>query len=336
VGYAIGTGECAALIQEALRNAEKHVEQLFGKMYRTQQIQSDHYAMSAMTPYYQGVAVRVTPARVKNAKAKIIEPFFNTINRKYCQLMLNWSGFGITSNKEKQANADYINAHKKSFPNFAGVCKQIDAFIQRDREEKVARYTELFEHMPAEHKVELSQEEFLLLFGEKTGYKNTLQGNGLKITIRGQKRDYDCFDLTFRDHFAQKWEIRYDPSDLTKVLAVNEDETLRYVLEEKYVQPMALVERKAGDKAQLDRVEKFNESLIQNIVDWREENWNNLHGIPEIDTHETDTLRKLIITDSRGQHKDRRNDRNARQLVTSIADAETVESINETNFYNLY
>jgi hypothetical protein len=337
VGYATGTHECAALIQAALRNAEKHVEQLFGQMYRTQQIQSDRYALSAMQPYYEGIAKHVTPTKAKNAKAKIIEPFFNTINRKYCQLMQNWSGFGITSNKDKQANADYINEHKKAFPDFNGVCKQIDAMVQRDREEKVARYTELWEQMPVEHKIELSHENYLLLFGEKKKDQNTLQGNGLRVTIKGQRRDYDCFDLSFRDHSSQKWEIRYDPDNLEKVLAVNEDETLRYVLEEKYVQPMALIERKEGDKAQLDRVNEYNKSLIKSIVDWREDNWNNLHGLPAIeDTQESDTLRKLLITDSRGQHKDRRNERNSRHKLSAIADAEVVKEINETDFYNLY
>ena len=41
IGYAIGTHETPELIQEALRDAAKHTEILFGQMYRTNQLQSD-------------------------------------------------------------------------------------------------------------------------------------------------------------------------------------------------------------------------------------------------------------------------------------------------------
>ena len=39
---------------------------------------------------------------------------------------------------------------------------------------------------------------YLLNFGAETGFKNVLEGCGLRPTILGMKRDYDCFDLTFR------------------------------------------------------------------------------------------------------------------------------------------
>ena len=45
------------------------------------------------------------------------------------------------------------------------------------------------------------------------------------------------------------------------MLAVNEDGTRRYMLSEKYVQPMALAYRKPGDYEQLERVQSFNKQL---------------------------------------------------------------------------
>jgi hypothetical protein len=329
LGYAVGTHETPALIQEALRNAEKHVQELFGQMYRAQQIQSDRYAISKMTPYYAAIAEKVTPARAKNAKSKIIEPYFNSINKKYCQLMKNWSGFGITSDKEKQPNTEYLNKYKSTFPDFTGVCKQIDQIIQIERNEKIGRYKELWEKMPEEHKIPMSYEKYLLAFGETTGYKNALQGSGLKVTIQGQKRDYDCFDLSFREHSYEKWEVRFDPDDLTKVLAVNENETLQYMMEEKYVQPMSLIERKPGDHEQLQRVHKYNEQLRQHVIDIRSNNADNLSGTIE-SINELDTLFKLQLTDSKGQHKNRRNDHRA---IT--ADAVVVEE-NENDFYDIF
>jgi hypothetical protein len=309
VGYAIGTHETPELIQQALRNAAGHTQELFGKMYRTAQLQSDRYAIKKLTPCYGGMAEKVTPARAKNAKAKIIEPYFGSINKRYCQLLPNWSGFGITSDREKQPNVEFLNKYKAGFPDFAGVCRQVEMIIERERtcDGKRERFMELWAQAPEEHRAELSFESYLLLFGETTGYRNTLEGSGLKVAIHGVKRDYDCFDLTFRKHASVRWEVRYDPGDLSRVLAVNEDESLRYILEEKFVQPMALRERKEGDSGELKRVNDYNKRLREEVTGFRSRAEDVLRQaaveIPELG----DTLSRLLITDSAGQHKDNRN-----------------------------
>ena len=100
VGYAIGERESPELIRTALRNAVNHTEQLFGQRYRTGQLQSDHYALKNLAPVYGVVGEKVTPARVGNAKAKVVEPYFRRLNKNYCQYMRNWSGFGLTARKE--------------------------------------------------------------------------------------------------------------------------------------------------------------------------------------------------------------------------------------------
>jgi len=335
IGYAVGTHETPELTQQALRNAVKHTAELFGKMHRTQQLQSDRYAIKKLTPYYDGVAEKVTPARVKNAKAKVIEPYFGGINKRYCQMLPNWSGFGITSNKEKQPNVEFLNKYKGDFPDFAGVCRQIDMIIERERtcDGKQERFLALWAQMPAEHKIELSYENYLLMFGETTGFKNTLEASGLNITIRGLKRHYDCFDISFRKYASTAWEIRYDPDNLTQVLAVNEDETRRYILEEKYIQPMALRERKNGDSEQLHRIWNYNKDLEQEAIDFRANNYNVLERasieLPEF----RDTLQKLLITDKNGQHKDNRNRvkmlKQAEKLNSQYEDAVLVEDVSD-------
>ena len=117
IGYAIGEQECVALITAALRNALNHTAELFGTRYKVDEIQSDRYALKALQPVYAVCADKFVPARVGNAKAKPIERYFKTLNQQYCQMLPNWSGFGITSDKHKQPNADALNAHRHSFPN---------------------------------------------------------------------------------------------------------------------------------------------------------------------------------------------------------------------------
>ncbi len=152
IGYAIGEQECAALITEALRNAANHTRELFGERYRALQIQSDHYAMKAMTPIYGVSGDKVTPARVGNAKAKPIERYFLTLNKKYCQLCPNWSGFGITSNKNLQPNADALNLLRKQFPNEQECRAQIAWIIERERAAKRDKFVAAWGSVPAERR----------------------------------------------------------------------------------------------------------------------------------------------------------------------------------------
>ena len=307
IGYAIGTHETPELIKAALRNAVDHTAELFGQRYRAHQLQSDHYAIKALTPLYEGMAEKVTPARVKNAKTKVIEPYFHRINKKYCQLMPNWSGVGITSRKESQPNVDFLNKNRKNFPDAEACTYQIARIIQLERDEKINRYMELWGKTADEHKLPLSWANYLYYFGAETGFRNMLQGNGLLMTIDGIKHDYDCYDLSFRDHASTRWAVKYDPTDTTKVLAINEDGTLRFELEEKYIQPMALKDRKPGDYKQLERVKEFNNVLIETISEKRKATATAIGEMFESNPKLNDTLTKLILVDSKGQHKNERN-----------------------------
>ena len=53
---------------------------------------------------------------------------------------------------------------------------------------------------------------------------------------------------------------------ISEILAVNEDGSLQYLLEEKHVQPMALADRADGDSEQLERVKEFNKKLEETIT----------------------------------------------------------------------
>lgn len=303
IGYAIGTHETPALIAEALRNAAKHSEELFGVMLRANQIQCDHYALKAMTPLYNVMGAKLTPARVKNAKSKVVEPYFSYLNKKYGKLFNNWSGYGITTDPSKQPNSEALNMQRHRFPDEAGVRQQIEKIIQMERQCKVERFRKMMDNLPAECRLPLSREQYLLHFGAETGYKNAIEGSGLRPTLLGMKHDYDCFDMRFRQYAGTRWTVKYDPDNLHEVLAVSEDGTLHFMLTEKYVQPMALADRKEGDAAELQRVQDFNRQMEQYITDRRtlayEKTEQLISGNPQLDN----ILGRLLICDSRGQHK---------------------------------
>lgn len=325
IGYAIGTHETPALIAEALRNAAQHSKELTGEMLRADQIQCDHYGIKTMQELYLVMADKLTPARVKNAKAKVVEPYFGYLNKTYCKKFNNWSGYGVTTDPKRQPNSEALNLLRHSFPDEAGVRAQIEKMMAFERQSKREKFLAQYAKLPTKYKRPLSRENYLLYFGATTGQTNALEGCGLRPTLLGVKRDYDSFDLTFREHAGVKWQVRYDPADLGEVLAVNEDGTLRYMLKAKHVQPMALADRREGDAIALQAVRDYNERLEQHVTTRLAQSYEVVAGLLErANSPELEIQKRLLIVDSRGQHK---NNRERARLTAQDIKAIEVETV---------
>ena len=307
IGYATGQHESPELIKAALRNAVNHTAELYGQRLRPMQIQSDNYQIKVMLPTY-GMAEYVTPAGLGNAKAKVIEPYFKHINHKYAKKCAgNWSGYGITSRKESQPNMEWLNAHKGQIPEEAEVRGQIEWIIESERSLKREEYVAGFRKITPDNLLPMTTESYLLNFGMETGYKNTLEGSGLNIRLLGERHTYDSFDLEFRKYAHLRWNVKYEPDNMQEVLAVSDEGDIRFLLEEKYVQPMALADRRPGDAEELQKVRDFNNDLKRMVI--------------EHDARATEIVRESllehpdlhnpyitgVLTDSRGQNKDRKS-----------------------------
>lgn len=307
IGYATGPQESPELIKAALRNAVNHTAELFGQRLRPVQIQSDNYQIKVMLPTY-GMAEYVTPAQVGNAKSKVVEPYFKRLNHKYAKKCSgNWSGYGITSRKESQPNLEWLNAHKGQLPEEAEVRAQIDWIIESERALKREEYVAGYSKIPADRILPMTKESYLLNFGHETGYKNALEGSGLNIRLLGERRTYDSFDLEFRKYSHIRWNVRFDPDDLSEVLAVSDEGDIRFMLEEKYVQPMALADRRAGDAEELERVRQFNQELKRTVIELDNEATEIVRGslLEHPDLH--NPYITGVLTDGRGRNKDRKN-----------------------------
>lgn len=312
VGYAIGTHETPALIQQAFRNAIHHTEELFGTKYKTLQLQTDRYAMKALLPFYNALSVKYTPAQVKNAKSKVIEPWFKYMNKKYFQLMANWSGFGVTAKKENQPNTEYLNKIRHSFPDLQGCIQQVEHAMNMERLAQKELYIQGYAEMPAEDKKTMSNEYFLYHLGETTGFTNRLSGDGLNVKILGETKTYDSFDVAFRQKANNDWCVHYDPQNLDEVLVCNaksqngklieEIGTDRFMLTEKYIQPMALRERKENDNLALKQTNEFNKGINEMVIDEMSSDQEALQDLFQNNKLEG-TLAKMLLVDSMGQHK---------------------------------
>ena len=108
------------------------------------------------------------------------------------------------------------------------------------------------------------------------------------------------------------------------------------MLEEKYVQPMALADRKPGDAEQLERVRRFNrehEAIIAEQVCAADETVRRLFGTKQL-TAEDEVLSKFLITDSKGQHKNRLNEQSAKRGNKISAPVEEIFAVED--IYNDY
>jgi hypothetical protein len=345
VGYAIGTHETPELITEALRNAANHTRELFGQRYKPLQLQSDHYALKTLAPVYEAMSQHYTPARVKNAKAKVIEPYFLRLNKMCQQYFPNWSGFGITSRKENQPNADYLNKIRHSFPDEQACRQQIERIIEMERSAKIVEYMERFEAMPEDDRLPLSNQEYLYLFGQTHSHTNRLQGQGLTPTINGQTFIFDSFDVRFRELAYLDWVVKYDPTDMSEVLVLDAKTdpykkvkeivgSHRFMLEQKQLQPMALYDRKEGDAKRLSDVSQYNKELKERVMDRMEETQKLVEEVFIENPQLNDTLSKLVLVDSKGQHKNNKSEARlkgaSKKLPASkIKDAEVIETPEE-------
>jgi hypothetical protein len=266
LGYAIGDRENTELIRQANRNAIVHTQELFGQAYRPWQLQSDRYGLKTLTPFFQAVAHVHTPAAVGNAKAKVIEPYFSYINNKYCQRHFNWSGHNVTASKSNQVNAEFLDKIKTSFPDKAGVIKQIELMMAQERKLKVEEYLQKWELAPESEKVLFTRMDRLMTFGRPTGYTNSVTGQGITMSIEGQKLTYDSFNPQFRALQHMKFQMIYDQDDLTSVLALSEDGKHRFVLDQKRAIPMDLRSMTDEDYGYLSKVREFNKTREQEIV----------------------------------------------------------------------
>lgn len=341
IGYAIGTdGENPRLIRQALRNAVNHTQELFGLRYRTYQLQTDNYQIKHLTPLYSAIGKHFTPAKVGNSKAKPIENWFGSFNRDYFQakLLPNWSGHNVDARRENQPNQDYLDKIKKTFPTESECRQQIIDAMEAYRAAHRQEFIEGWKKLPQEDRLPLLTADYLRWFGEKSRYTNRLTGSGLTPSIGGRTLVFDSFDPKFREYFRTDWLVRYDPEDLSHILVSNakskdgvlveEIGTVEFVLEQKHAQPMALYDMERGDGDALARVFQFNKELEQSILYRNDERHRLLHELMH-NNPALETLQKLLITDSRGQHKDQRISAQKADRTLPQPDSPEVDQDNE-------
>lgn len=262
VGYSIGHSESNALARLAWRNACVNTGVL------PEQVKTDRFGLKEMRSYYSGIVKDesyFTPSKVGNARDKVVEQFFAQIRKQVVRDYFNHSGANITS--KEQPNRDYLNAIVKEFPDEAGCIEQIHDCIQR------------WNTMPRKKLNGLSLEnqwlngdrsrirlldtrQRLEIFGLQNERTNRLTNKGIITTLEGSTRIYMLNDHAFMDTIGTDYTLRYDPLDLSHVLAVSPDGKFRFVIPEYKPVPMAFGDMQEGDRIRLNALLRLKEERI--------------------------------------------------------------------------
>ena len=325
LGYAIGDQENAALIQAAMKNAVNHTREVFGVYAGFWQVQSDNYAKKALTPYYEAVCKWYTPARVGNAKAKPVERYFRYLETEYLWCLRNNSGHNITA--KTNANDEWIQAGRYEFPDREGCVAQVEKIMEIERSRKIGAMREAWELARDEEKLPFSMERYLMVYGEATR-GNMLTANGLKVVRDGVEYKFDCWEYEMRRHRAERWTVRYDLADMNQALAVSEDGTLRFMLEAKKRVPMALADYEEEDWRALAEYREYNRGQLAYIEGQRQALAEKAEGYVTKRMLEGD-LSGRLLTDTMGQHKNRKHEQRLERLERLAEDAEVVETDRE-------
>lgn len=305
LGYAIGEQESSELIKTALKNTMDHIKEITGKYYYPYQLQSDNYSKKKLLPYYQAISHIYTPARVGNAKSKVIEPYFKYLNKNYCQFLPNWSGFGLTARRENQPNRDWLNTTnvKKQFPTKEENLLQIHQIIEKERKLKQEEWLNAFKMMDKSTLYEMTRETYLQTFGMVTGDTNKLKGNGITIQLAGRKFTFDTLDIEFRKHAMSDWTLIIDTNDITSALAISNITKKQFLLTEKHRNHMAIYDQTTDDVAYKTALQELNKNMMSEIAGKHSDNRDTVQKLIQENPVLAETRSKLMLTDN-GQQKD--------------------------------
>ncbi|MBY0244526.1 MAG: hypothetical protein K2Q03_03625 [Sphingobacteriaceae bacterium] len=296
LGYAIGHTVSKELIYEAYRNAAAHIYELTGKYYLPHQIQSDRWGISGkntteLEQYFRNLA-KFTPATLKVAQAKYIEPFFNNEWHKMLKLYPNYSGHNITA--KQRMSTEHMASLKNVVPSVERMEEQIAQFIQRLRLakdkntglSKAEAWLEAFKASPKSQEREIDEITYLAKMGKAHEYTNKITSGGVKITLNGTTYNYELSANEVYQYAGLSVQAYYD-DNTSRVLLVNSERGIRILAQEYDYMPSALADYKEGDGKRFKQLMDAKKAVV-NIASGK------INELMEVQDETEDTIRAMI------------------------------------------
>jgi hypothetical protein len=261
LGYSIGDANSKDLIKAAYLDAANHVKQLTGGRYFWQQIKTDRWGIDRdkkndFSQWFSSMAA-FTPTQLGNSRGKVIEQTFRGAWSSKLREMFprNYSGYNITA--KKKVNRDWLESNKKNFPTVDQAATLIADFINEMRQiidratgkTKQQQWLDAFGAMLENKKRLITDEQHLMLLGldhtnqySNQPEANTITKSGLTPIINGEKYIFEVPKDQFLNSIGKRVNIKYDPYDLGRILAISADQKTRLVCSQYNQMPMALAD----------------------------------------------------------------------------------------------
>lgn len=290
LGYAVGDTNTQDLVKAAYLNAANHIKELTGGRYFWHQIKTDRWGIDPkkkndFSQWFSAQA-EFTPTLLGNSRGKVIEQSFShNWGAKLKELFpQNYSGTNITA--KGKLNREWVESNKHNFPTVTQAATHVAVFIDAMRNLKVKGtdktrqeiWLNSFATMQESKKRMITAEQHLSLLGYShyNSYSNRLESNritksGIMPTINGQQMIFEVPKDRFLDTIGQEVYIKYDPYDLSQILAVTKDEKTKLVCSKYQQMPMALADYEPGDAERLNNLIGEKASHVKAIASGKEQ-----------------------------------------------------------------
>ncbi len=285
LGYACVEGEITVqTVKLAYLNAMYYIRRLTGGWYLPHEIKADNWRIATLEPWYSSIAhFDKSPTGSKNRGW--IENMFGTVDWKRCLKAstdgtpaVNYTGNNITASKAGY-NREASRQNQKQFPHTSEAPAQIEAFVNRFRQidlegkgSREMRWLEAWGRLPEEDKRQITDEEFMILFGIKHDWQNSIEKTGVTATLMGQKLSFAVPPALYLPNVGKKVDVYYDPFDLSRVL-VTDGERLRFMAQQMTPVPGTYRDMQLageGSRAFLNQILAEKKADVNTIVQQRE------------------------------------------------------------------
>jgi hypothetical protein len=273
LGYAYSENLTTDLVRAAYANAMYHIHSLTGAWHLPHETKTDNWAKKELTPFYQSLGNYIE-SPVGSKKRGFIEQFFGTPHWKRCLKMgaNNYTGNNITA-KSRGVNTEVLNGNKNLYPTVQhDAVLQIENFFQRLRhlpqtngKSKQQEWLEVWARLADADKKQITDEQFLLLFGVQSNRSISITNKGVAPQINNVQYLYSVPPALSLANIGKKVKVLYDPYDMSRVL-VTDGGSLRFLATTTQLAPKALRDYQPGDRSYLNALLSEKKDQVNYVV----------------------------------------------------------------------
>ena len=282
VGWALGRRENSQLILRALRKAFT-----FG-MYVPKFFQYDNFSANKGKEVQDVIGKLESigiPGQPYNGKGKYVERIIGQIEQRVMRHLPNFVGGNITGRSKKaQRNPDYIKWQEKNgrLPSEADIIEQVDLAIKvwnHTANKKGVRPIDAYNVAHPERK-RMTAITLANLFWVKRSKMLRYNPEGFRMEVAGELYYYEVYsedgvtDVNFRKyHGGERFIVRYDPDDLSRINVYNQNDSWVATAEKKYEYAAVPSERQEGEGErllkELDNRKNYIDDAVKeyNVID---------------------------------------------------------------------